>query len=107
MLSNRALDIKMPRAWYMDNSDCDQREPHRPVNAEDVSLDQLASIGVLYWKVQNLAQPLFTVFVLLCGLFLAKRVSQTMLGPSNKHTVRMPSYALYFTGRSFVDCKLL
>ncbi len=42
----------MPRAWYMDNSDCDQREPHlSAVNPEFVSLEKLAAIGVLYWKV--------------------------------------------------------
>jgi len=41
----------MVRAWYMDNSDVDQREPHRPADASDVTLESLAKIGVLYWKV--------------------------------------------------------
>ena len=68
------------QAWYMDDSQADQREPHRCVNtqspslgrdrslpapfhnpprddrtcrdtqAEPVSLSQLADLGVLYWK---------------------------------------------------------
>ena len=41
----------MVRAWYMDNTGADQREPHRPADAADVSLEDLAKLGVLYWKV--------------------------------------------------------
>lgn len=38
----------MVRAWYFDCLPGDQREPHR---GEDVSLEELVKIGVLYWKV--------------------------------------------------------
>ncbi|XP_071803929.1 acireductone dioxygenase-like [Asterias amurensis] len=37
-------------AWYMDKSDADQREPHKPENLQMVELDFLKSLGVLYWK---------------------------------------------------------
>lgn len=46
----------MVLAWYMDDGPGDQRLPHKPDNCEEVSLDMLASLGVLYWKVRiNLA----------------------------------------------------
>ena len=38
----------MVRAWYFDALPGDQRKPHK---GEDVSLDELEKIGVLYWKV--------------------------------------------------------
>ena len=38
----------MVRAWYFDSVPGDQREPHK---GEDVSLEELVRIGVLYWKV--------------------------------------------------------
>lgn len=34
----------------MDTSDIDQREPHRPIDGVNIGVDQLASLGVLYWK---------------------------------------------------------
>eukprot|EP00731_Ephydatia_muelleri_P010453 Em0005g1039a len=41
----------MVKAWYMDNAPDDQRLPHRPEGAPDLSLELLASLGVLYWKI--------------------------------------------------------
>ncbi|KAG4907814.1 hypothetical protein JHK82_056465 [Glycine max] len=38
------------QAWYMDDSDEDQRLPHHKEPKEFVSLDQLAELGVLSWK---------------------------------------------------------
>ncbi|KAL3582487.1 hypothetical protein D5086_016819 [Populus alba] len=38
------------QAWYMDDSDEDQRLPHHREPKEFVSLDQLAELGVLSWK---------------------------------------------------------
>ena len=43
----------MVRAWYFDSLPGDQREPHK---GEDVSLDELSGIGVLYWKVRTLLE---------------------------------------------------
>ena len=37
-------------AWFMDDSDADQREPHQKSPNEPVSLEQLASLGVLHWS---------------------------------------------------------
>lgn len=37
-------------AWYMDDSDEDQRKPHRLNPNQPVSLDQLKKLGVFYWK---------------------------------------------------------
>ena len=37
----------------MDNAPDDQRLPHRPEGAPDLSLELLASLGVLYWKVRG------------------------------------------------------
>ncbi|KAL6747254.1 aci-reductone dioxygenase [Haematococcus lacustris] len=37
-------------AWYMDDSDEDQRKPHKLDPNQPVSLSQLAQLGVLYWK---------------------------------------------------------
>ena len=42
----------MVRAWYMDSLPGDQRLPHRSEGSQEVSLDKLAELGVLYWKVQ-------------------------------------------------------
>ena len=42
----------MVRAWLMDNSPADQRLPHRLEGISDVSLQVLAELGVLYWKVR-------------------------------------------------------
>ena len=45
------LLTKMPRAWYIDSLPGDQRLEHRLEGREDVPIQQLASLGVLYWKV--------------------------------------------------------
>ncbi|KAK6914002.1 Acireductone dioxygenase ARD family [Dillenia turbinata] len=50
-----ASTLKDPReevlqAWYMDDSDEDQRLPHHRNPPEYVSLDQLAELGVLSWR---------------------------------------------------------
>ncbi|MED6119877.1 hypothetical protein PIB30_015828 [Stylosanthes scabra] len=50
-----ASSIKDPReevlqAWYMDDSDEDQRLPHHKEPKQFVSLDQLAELGVLSWR---------------------------------------------------------
>lgn len=39
----------MVRAWYMDDSDADQRLEHRQQPDKPVSLEFLASLGVKYW----------------------------------------------------------
>ncbi|KAI3443249.1 uncharacterized protein J3R85_000175 [Psidium guajava] len=38
------------KAWFMDESDGDKRLPHHRTPPEFVSLDHLADVGVLYWK---------------------------------------------------------
>ncbi|CAN1279912.1 Acireductone dioxygenase 2 [Linum perenne] len=38
------------QAWYMDDSDEDQRLPHHKNPPEYVSLDKLAELGVLSWR---------------------------------------------------------
>ncbi|CAI0465773.1 unnamed protein product [Linum tenue] len=38
------------QAWFMDESSEDQRLPHRRNPDEPVSIDYLAELGVLYWK---------------------------------------------------------
>ncbi|TXG72120.1 hypothetical protein EZV62_000699 [Acer yangbiense] len=38
------------QAWYMDDSDEDQRLPHHKNPKEFVSLDKLAELGVLSWR---------------------------------------------------------
>ncbi|KAJ4722536.1 1,2-dihydroxy-3-keto-5-methylthiopentene dioxygenase [Melia azedarach] len=38
------------QAWYMDDSDEDQRLPHHKDPEEFVSLDQLSELGVLSWR---------------------------------------------------------
>ncbi|KAA8548685.1 hypothetical protein F0562_000369 [Nyssa sinensis] len=38
------------QAWYMDDSDADQRLPHHREPKEFVSLDQLTELGVLSWR---------------------------------------------------------
>ncbi|KAL6983488.1 homogentisate 1,2-dioxygenase [Sarracenia purpurea var. burkii] len=40
------------QAWYMDDSDEDQRLPHHRNPEEYVSLDQLAELGVLSWRLE-------------------------------------------------------
>ena len=47
------LLVIMPlSAWYMDNEPGDQRLEHMPHPSEEVSLDVLKSLGVLYWQVR-------------------------------------------------------
>lgn len=43
----------MVQAWYMDESTADPRMPHRAQPDRPVSLEQLRTLGVLYWKVTN------------------------------------------------------
>lgn len=45
----------MVQAWYMDESACDPRLPHRFEPDRPVSLKQLRALGVLYWKVSAAA----------------------------------------------------
>uniref|UniRef100_A0A8C6G8I3 Acireductone dioxygenase n=1 Tax=Mus spicilegus TaxID=10103 RepID=A0A8C6G8I3_MUSSI len=40
----------MVQAWYMDESTADPRKPHRAQPDRPVSLEQLRTLGVLYWK---------------------------------------------------------
>ena len=40
----------MVAAWYMDASADDQRAPHQRAPPEACSLDVLARLGVLHWK---------------------------------------------------------
>lgn len=44
--------VKM-EAWYMDDADDDQRKPHRLVPNEPCDARELASLGVLYWKLDE------------------------------------------------------
>ena len=44
---------KMVRAWFMDDSNEDQRLPHQQTPNKEVSLDTLRKLGVLYWKVKS------------------------------------------------------
>eukprot|EP00252_Welwitschia_mirabilis_P019614 TRINITY_DN458_c0_g1_i2.p2 TRINITY_DN458_c0_g1~~TRINITY_DN458_c0_g1_i2.p2 ORF type:complete len:192 (+),score=25.08 TRINITY_DN458_c0_g1_i2:231-806(+) len=43
------MDSPKLEAWYMDESDGDQRLPHHCNPPRYVSLDELAELGVLYW----------------------------------------------------------
>lgn len=38
-------------AWYLDANEDDQRKPHRHNPNRPVSLEQLKTLGVFYWKV--------------------------------------------------------
>eukprot|EP00929_Paragymnodinium_shiwhaense_P082645 TRINITY_DN43674_c0_g1_i1.p1 TRINITY_DN43674_c0_g1~~TRINITY_DN43674_c0_g1_i1.p1 ORF type:complete len:200 (-),score=51.08 TRINITY_DN43674_c0_g1_i1:157-726(-) len=40
----------MVQAWYMDDTDLDQRLPHKKEINEPAGMDVLASLGVLYWS---------------------------------------------------------
>lgn len=42
--------VIMVEAWLMDDTTDDQRLPHRQSPNVPVSLDELAAIGVAYWK---------------------------------------------------------
>lgn len=42
----------MVQAWYMDESTADPRMPHRAQPDRPVGLEQLRTLGVLYWKVR-------------------------------------------------------
>lgn len=45
----------MVSAWYMDNSDEDQRLEHQRNPPQPISLEEVQkSTGVLYWKVKNI-----------------------------------------------------
>lgn len=59
-------------AWFMDSSDEDQRKPHRLTPNQPVSLDELKTLGVFYWKVTtqltaNLAVGLTTIHLYSCA----------------------------------------
>lgn len=41
-------------AWYLDDHEDDQRKPHRQSPNRPVSLEQLKTLGVFYWKVTGL-----------------------------------------------------
>lgn len=41
----------MVEAWLMDDSDADQRLPHKREPHAPLSLDDLKTLGVLYWCV--------------------------------------------------------
>lgn len=49
-LAEAAVD--MVQAWYMDESTADPRMPHRAHPDRPVGLEQLRTLGVLYWKVR-------------------------------------------------------
>jgi 1,2-dihydroxy-3-keto-5-methylthiopentene dioxygenase len=40
-------------AWYMDESDADQREPHKRSPNVPVTLEALAELGVLHWTLSG------------------------------------------------------
>lgn len=67
-------------AWYMDDSDEDQRKPHRLNPNQPVSLDQLKKLGVFYWKVNthilqlSLSKQERIFFPQLCNHFGCNRV---------------------------------
>jgi len=42
----------MVQAWYMDESDTDQRLPHQCDPPQPVGFDKLKELGVLYWKIE-------------------------------------------------------
>lgn len=37
--------------WYYDGKPGDQRLPHKTQDAEEIPMEKLAELGVLYWKV--------------------------------------------------------
>lgn len=43
-------------AWYMDDSNGDQRKPHRLVPNQPASMEDLKALGVFYWKVTSSKQ---------------------------------------------------
>jgi len=44
----------MVRAWYMDDSEADQRLEHQMDPPQPVDIDTVTKLtGVLYWKVNN------------------------------------------------------
>jgi len=48
----------MVRAWYMDDSEVDQRKPHMTDPPQFVDIEALKQLGVNYWKIdaENFAQ---------------------------------------------------
>ena len=44
------------RAYYMDDSPADQREPHELAPSQPVSREHLAKLGVLYWYLPDAAE---------------------------------------------------
>lgn len=43
----------MVKAWLFDGAPGDQRLPHRLEGSQEISLDKLKEIGVLYWEVRE------------------------------------------------------
>lgn len=48
--AKRYLDMDL-EAWYLDSNEDDQRKPHRQNPNQPVSMEQLKTLGVFYWKV--------------------------------------------------------
>lgn len=46
------VNMSAIEAWHMDESEEDQKLPHRLNPNQSVSLKQLEEIGVYYWKVR-------------------------------------------------------
>ena len=44
----------MVRVWYFDGLPGDQRLPHKLAGGQEVTLEKLAELGILYWEVKHL-----------------------------------------------------
>ena len=44
--------LTMVSAWLFDGVPGDQRLPHKREGSQEISLEKLAELGVLYWKVE-------------------------------------------------------
>ena len=51
-----AAAMSTMRAYYMDSSPADQREPHELTPSQPVSREHLAKLGVLYWYLPSAAE---------------------------------------------------
>ena len=55
-------------AWYMDDSNEDQRLPHKTDPVEPVPLADLAALGVLSWSgIKVVIQPTFNLLTISLG----------------------------------------
>merc|ERR1712137_177749 len=50
--------LTMVEAWRMDDSEADERLPHKRAENEEVSLKELESLGVHYWSIKDESDPL-------------------------------------------------